>query len=29
MTKEDSEDFENSAKCWICYSDYIDTDVKV
>ena len=29
MTKEDNEDFENSAKCWICDNDYIDTDVKV
>ena len=29
MTKEGNEDFENSAKCWICYNDYIDTDVKV
>ena len=29
MTKQDSEDFENSAKCWICVNDYIDNDVKV
>ena len=29
MTKENNEDFENSAKCWICDNDYIDTDVKV
>ena len=29
ITKEDNEDFENSAKCWICDNDYIDTDVKV
>ena len=29
MTKEDNEDFENSAKCWICDNDYIDNDVKV
>ena len=29
MTKEDNEDFENSTKCWICYNDYINTDVKV
>ena len=27
MTKEG--EFENSAKCWICYNDYIDTDVTV
>ena len=29
MTKEDNEDFENSAKCWICDNGYIDVDVKV
>ena len=29
MTKEHNEDFENSAKCWICDNDYIDSDVKV
>ena len=29
MTKEDNEEFENSTKCWICDSVYIDTDVKV
>ena len=29
MTKEDNEDFKNFTKCWICYNDYIDTDVKV
>ena len=29
MTKEDSEDFENSTKCWIYDNDYIDADVKV
>ena len=29
MTKEDNEDFENSAKCVICDNDYIDTDIKV
>ena len=29
MTKEKNEDFENSAKCWICNNDYISTDVKV
>ena len=29
MTKEDSEDSKNSANCWICDKDYIDTDVKV
>ena len=29
MTKEDSEDFENSTKCWICDNDYIDGDVRV
>ena len=27
MTKEDHEDFKNSAKCWICDNDYIDNDV--
>ena len=30
MTKKDNnEDFENSAKCWICDNDYVDGDVKV
>ena len=29
LTKEDNEDFENSAKSWICDNDYIHTDVKV
>ena len=29
MTKEDSEDFENSTKCWICDNDCIDNNVKV
>ena len=29
MTKEDYEDFKNSATCWICYDDYVDNDVKV
>ena len=29
MTKEDNEDFENSAKCVICDNDYIDADIKV
>ena len=29
MTKEDSEDFKNSTKCWICDNDYIDKDVKL
>ena len=29
MTKEDDEDFENSAKCRICDNDYIDNDVNV
>ena len=27
MTKKDK-DFENCTKCWICDSDYIDSDVK-
>ena len=27
--KEDNKDFENSPKCWICYNDYIDNEVKV
>ena len=29
MSKEDNEDYENSAKCWICDNDYVDADVKV
>ena len=29
MTKDDNEDFKNSAKCWICDNDYFDTDVKL
>ena len=29
MTKEDNEDFKNSAKCWTCDNDYVDNDVKV
>ena len=29
MTKKDNEDFENSIKCWIRDTDYIDNDVKV
>ena len=29
MIKKDNEDFENSTKCWICDSDYIDNYVKV
>ena len=29
MTEEDNEDFENSAKCWISDSDYVDSDVKI
>ena len=29
MTKENNEKFKNSAKCWICDNDYIDSDVKV
>ena len=28
MTKEDDEDFENSAKYWICDHLYVDNDVK-
>ena len=28
MTKEDNEDFEISAKCWICDNDYVDGGVK-
>ena len=28
MNKNGNEDFENSAKCWICDNDYIDNDVK-
>ena len=29
MTKEDNEDFKNSAKCWICDNDLIATDIEV
>ena len=29
MNKNGNEDFENSAKCWICDNDYIDNDVKI
>ena len=29
MTKEDNENCENSTKCWTCYNNYIDNDVKV
>ena len=29
MTKEDSEDFKNSTKCWICDNNYVHSDVKV
>ena len=29
MTKEDSEYFKNSTKCWICGDAYTDIDVKV
>ena len=29
MSKNDSEDFENSTKRSICHNDYIDTEVKV
>ena len=29
MTKEGNEDFNNSAKCWICDNDYVENDVKV
>ena len=29
MTKKDHEDFENSAKCWICDNVDFDGDVKV
>ena len=29
MTKENNEDFKNSAKYWICDNDYVDNDVKV
>ena len=29
MTKEDNEDFKNSAKCWICDNDFINNDFKV
>ena len=28
-TKEDNEEFENSATCWVCDKYYIDTDIKV
>ena len=29
MTKEDNENFKNSAKCWICDNDYVDNNAKV
>ena len=29
VTKEDNENFKNSAKCWICEKDYVDNDLKV
>ena len=29
MNKEDNESFKNSAKCWMCCSDYVDIDFKV
>ena len=29
MTKNDDEDFENSAKCWIFHNDFVHGDVKV
>ena len=29
MTKEDDENFESSAKCWICNNPFIEGDVKV
>ena len=29
MSKEENEHFMNSTKCWICYNDYVDKDVKV
>ena len=28
-TKEDTEGFENSTKCWICGNSYVDVDVKL
>ena len=28
MTKEDSKDFENSTKCWICNNVYVDHGVE-
>ena len=29
MTKKDDEDFQNSAKCWICDNNCVDGGVKV
>ena len=29
VTKEGSEDFKNSIKCWVCDKGYVDNDVKV
>ena len=29
VTKEDSEDFKNSTKCWVCDNGYLDNDVKI
>ena len=29
VTKENNQDFKNTAKCWICDNDYFDKDVKL
>ena len=29
MNKEDTKDFKNSAKSWVCDNDYVDNDFKV
>ena len=29
MIKEDSEDFENALKCWVCDNVYVEGDAKV
>ena len=29
LTREDDEDLQNSAKCWICYNAYVYGDIKI
>ena len=28
MTKEDNKDFKIPTKCWICYNNYVDNNVR-